>query len=255
MLPVELQSALDSISRTPRLLVTCDFDGTLAPIVSNPAEARMLSEAATALTALAELPDTEVALVSGRALGVLRTLSGMPAAVHLVGSHGAEFDTGFAHDIDEALLKRIIDTLNEIAADRPGVAVETKPASAALHVRNASPADGEAALEAARQASATWDAHATAGKAVLEFAVIKTDKGEAVDILRDQTASTAVVFLGDDVTDEKAFARMRDGDVGVKVGPGETLAGLRIETPGDVAEALTYLLAARETVFQQRKSE
>ena len=109
----------------------------------------------------------------------------MPATVHLVGSHGAEFDTGFAHDIDEGLLTRIIDTLNEIAADRPGVAVETKPASVALHVRNASPADGEAALEAARRASSTWDAHTTAGKAVLEFAVIKTDKGEAVDILRD----------------------------------------------------------------------
>jgi trehalose 6-phosphate phosphatase len=123
--------------------------------------------------------------------------------------------------------------------------VETKPASVALHVRNASTADGEAALEAARRASATWDAHTTAGKAVLEFAVIKTDKGEAVDILRDQTASTAVVFLGDDVTDEKAFARMRDGDVGVKVGPGETLAGLRIESPDDVAEALAYLLNAR----------
>ncbi len=169
----------------------------------------------------------------------------MPATVHLVGSHGAEFDTGFAHDIDEGLLTRITDTLNEIAADRPGVAVETKPASVALHVRNANSADGEAALEAARRASATWDAHATAGKAVLEFAVIKTDKGEAVDILRDQTASTAVVFLGDDVTDEKAFARMRDGDVGVKVGPGETLAGLRIESPDDVAAALAYLLRTR----------
>jgi trehalose 6-phosphate phosphatase len=245
VLPVELQRALDTVSRVPRLLVTCDFDGTLAPIVSNPADARMLPDAATALTALAGLPDTDVALVSGRALGVLRTLSRMPASVHLVGSHGAEFDTGFAHDIDEALLTRIIAELNEIAADKPGVTVETKPASVALHVRNASPADGEAALEQARLASESWDAHATAGKAVLEFAVIQTDKGEAVDILRDQNSSTAVVFLGDDVTDEKAFARMRDGDIGVKVGPGDTAAGFRIGSPDDVAEALAYLLNAR----------
>ncbi|BBY94194.1 trehalose 6-phosphate phosphatase [Mycobacterium gallinarum] len=245
MLPVELQRALDTVCRVPRLLVTCDFDGTLAPIVSNPADARMLPDAATALTALAELPDTDVALISGRALGVLRSLSRMPASVHLVGSHGAEFDTGFAHDIDEALLTRIIAELNEIAADKPGVTVETKPASVALHVRNASPADGEAALEQARLASESWDAHATAGKAVLEFAVIQTDKGEAVDILRDQNSSTAVVFLGDDVTDEKAFARMRDGDIGVKVGPGDTAAGFRIGSPDDVAEALAYLLNAR----------
>ncbi|MDG5484403.1 trehalose-phosphatase [Mycolicibacterium gadium] len=245
MLPVELQRALDTVSQVPRLLVTCDFDGTLAPIVSNPADARMLPDAATALTALAELPDTHVALVSGRALGVLRTLSRMPASVHLVGSHGAEFDTGFAHDIDEGLLNRIIAELNEIAADKPGVTVETKPASVALHVRNASPGDGEAALDQARRASDTWDAHATAGKAVLEFAVIQTDKGEAVDILREQNAATAVVFLGDDVTDEKAFARLRDGDIGVKVGPGDTAAGFRIESPDDVAEAMVYLLNAR----------
>jgi len=183
--------------------------------------------------------------VSGRALGVLRTLSAVPASIHLVGSHGAEFDTGFAHDIDEDLLARIIAELNEIAADKPGVTVETKPASVALHVRNASPADGEAALEQARLASESWDAHATAGKAVLEFAVIQTDKGEAVDILRDQTGSTAVVFLGDDVTDEKAFARMREGDIGVKVGPGDTAARFRIGSPDDVAEALTYLLDRR----------
>ena len=245
MLPIELQRSLDSISRVPRLLVTCDFDGTLAPIVSNPADARMLPDAAAALTALADLPGTEVALVSGRALGVLRTLSAVPASIHLVGSHGAEFDTGFAHDIDEDLLARIIAELNEIAADKPGVTVETKPASVALHVRNASPADGEAALEQARLASESWDAHATAGKAVLEFAVIQTDKGEAVDILRDQTGSTAVVFLGDDVTDEKAFARMREGDIGVKVGPGDTAARFRIGSPDDVAEALTYLLDRR----------
>ena len=43
-----------------------------------------------------------------------------------------------------------------------------------------------------------------------------------------------MVFLGDDVTDEKAFRRMRDADVGVKVGPGDTLAGFRVESPDDV---------------------
>jgi trehalose 6-phosphate phosphatase len=249
VLPLELQRALDAISRVQKLLVTCDFDGTLAPIVNNPEDARMLPAAATALSALAELPDTEVALVSGRALGVLRTLtgfSGIGPALHLIGSHGAEFDTGFSHDIDENLLGRITAELNEIAAGRPGVTVETKPASAALHVRNASADDGEAALSEARRASENWGAHATAGKAVLEFAVLSTNKGEAVDILRDRTASEAVVFLGDDVTDETAFVRLRDGDVGVKVGPGETAAGFRIESPEDVAATLAYLVQARE---------
>ena len=242
---VDLSAALDAAAATAHLLVTSDFDGTLAPIVNDPADARPLPRAAEALIELAGLPSTDVALVSGRALDVLREYSGMPAAVHLVGSHGAEFDTGFGHDVDDDLLHRITAELDDIAANRPGVAVETKPASVALHVRNASAADGTAALEQARVASQSWGAHATEGKSVLEFAVIHTDKGEAVDILREQTAATTVVFFGDDVTDEKAFRRMRAGDVGVKVGPGETLAGYRVESPDDVAAALDHLFARR----------
>ena len=78
MLPPELTDALDAAARSPRLLVTSDFDGTLSPIVSNPADARPLPAAGDALIALAGLPDTEVALISGRALRDLRVLSSMP---------------------------------------------------------------------------------------------------------------------------------------------------------------------------------
>lgn len=247
-LPDDLARALDAAAAAPRLLITSDFDGTLAPIVNNPADARPLAEAADALIALGELPQTATALISGRALEVLRELSGfseVPSSVHLVGSHGAEFTSGFSHEVDHALLDRITGELRKIAEGRPGVTVETKPASVALHVRNASPEDGERALASARAASAAWDAHATAGKAVLEFAVIRTDKGAAVDILREQENADVVVFLGDDVTDEKAFRRLRAGDVGVKVGPGDTLAGYRVESPEDVAAALKYLLDRR----------
>ncbi|MGK2866081.1 MAG: trehalose-phosphatase [Mycobacterium sp.] len=245
MLEPGLQRALIAAAATPRLLVTSDFDGTLAPIVNNPADARPLPEAAAALEALAGLPDTTAALISGRALTVLRELSGMSAAVHTVGSHGAEFDTGFIREIDNALLDTIIGELNTIAAGRPGVTVEPKLASVALHVRNASDADGATALALAREAALSWDAHATAGKAVLEFAVIVTDKGEAVDILRNRCEATTVVFLGDDVTDEKAFRRMRDGDIGVKIGPGDSLAGFRVDSPVEVAEILRYLADTR----------
>ena len=169
----------------------------------------------------------------------------MPSSVALVGSHGAEFDAGFAHDIDRGLLQRIVDDLTAIADGRPGVTVESKPASVALHVRNASTVDGEAALAEARAAAPSWDAEMTTGKMVLEFAVISTDKGEAIDILRDQADATAVVFFGDDVTDEKAFRRMRGHDVGVKVGQGDTLAGYRVASPDDVEAALAFLLDER----------
>ncbi|WP_020100873.1 trehalose-phosphatase [Mycobacterium sp. 360MFTsu5.1] len=245
MLPADLIAALDTVAATPRLLVTSDFDGTLSPIVNNPADARALPAGSAALLDLAALPDTFVALVSGRALDVLRELSGMPDSVHLVGSHGAEFNTGFTQTVDTALLAEIVDSLTEIASRYPGTAVETKPASAALHVRNATAADGEAALAAARKAGTQWAAEPTEGKAVLEFAVVTTNKGSAIDVLRERDGATAVVFLGDDVTDEKAFARLRDGDVGVKVGPGPSAAQYRVDSPEDVAEALAYLAARR----------
>jgi trehalose 6-phosphate phosphatase len=196
-------------------------------------------------------------LVSGRALAVLREYSGMPVGVHLVGSHGAELDTGgqersdsgnvpgFALDVDEALLARITAELAAIAEGRAGVTLESKPASVALHVRNASDADRDAALAAARVVGHASGAELTEGKSVLEFAVITTDKGEAIDLVREQVGATAAVFFGDDVTDEKAFRKMRAGDVGVKVGPGESLAQYRVDSPDDVAAALQYLLERR----------
>ena len=244
-LPDDVTAALTRVAQVPRLLVACDFDGTLAPIVNHPADARPLPAAADALRRLAAAPDTAAALISGRALADLGTLSGLAGVVHLVGSHGAEFESGFGHDIDTALLQTITGALNAIAAAHPGVTVEPKPASVALHVRNAAPADAEAALAAAHAAGESWDAQQTAGKAVLEFAVITTDKGEAVDVLRQNESADAVIFFGDDVTDEKAFRRLHDGDVGIKVGPGDTAAGHRIDSPADVATCLEFLAAAR----------
>jgi trehalose 6-phosphate phosphatase len=126
------------------------------------------------------------------------------------------------------------------------VTVEAKPASVALHVRNADPDDAAAALAAARVAAADWPAELTEGKAVLEFAVITTDKGEAIDIMRRRMAANAVVYFGDDVTDEKAFRRLHhDSDVGVKVGPGDTLAQHRVSSPSGVAGALMLLAQER----------
>ncbi len=75
--------------------------------------------------------------------------------------------------------------------------------------------------------------------------MITTDKGEAIDILRERTGSTTGIYFGDDVTDETAFRRMRDTDVAVKVGPGDTLAGFRVAAPEDVAAALGLLLDER----------
>ncbi|NKY84304.1 trehalose-phosphatase [Nocardia veterana] len=250
-LPHELRRALSAVARVPRLLVASDYDGTIAPIVSDPAKAYPHRESVSALRALAGLSSTTAAVISGRALRDLAALSRLPVEVQLIGSHGSEFDVGFVHAIDndaKQLLTEVRHALAAIADDNPGVAVEAKPASIALHVRNASPEVGRRALQQARQGPASWvGVQVTEGKAVIELAVIQTDKGAALDIIRHQEGASAAVFFGDDVTDEKAFARLSGPDIGIKVGEGESLAEYRVPSTEEVAKALAFLLEERRT--------
>ncbi|MGO1051183.1 trehalose-phosphatase [Crossiella sp. CA198] len=248
-LPIELRRAIIQLARTPRLLVACDYDGTLAPIVADPERARPLPESVNALRSLAALPATTIAVISGRALRDLATLSRLPAEVHLVGSHGSEFDVGFVHELDAAAkdrLTRVRRAIEEIVTDAPGVHLEFKPASVAVHSRRAEPEVGERVFAAVRQGPCTWaDIQVTEGKAVIELAVIQTDKGHALDVLRHQVAASAAFFIGDDVTDEKAFVRLTGPDLGIKVGEGETAAQYRIPDTAEVALVLAFLLEER----------
>ena len=88
--PADLAAAVDRACRTGHLLVAMDFDGTLSPIVPRAEDARPLPEAAAAFAAIAELPRTTTALISGRALASLRTVASPPAGTLMIGSHGAE---------------------------------------------------------------------------------------------------------------------------------------------------------------------
>ena len=245
-----LHDVLAPFAALDRVLVASDYDGCVAPIVSRPEDAMPDPRSIAALRAAADLPGTAVALVSGRARADLASLSGLGDPVILVGSHGAEFASGFDEPVTGArqkLLDAIIAEFRSIAARHPGTTVEVKPASTTLHVRNASPADADAALALAAAGPASWDGvHVTHGKAVIELAVIETSKGAALDRLRELTDAQAVLYLGDDVTDEKAFLRLtRDGDVSIKVGEGDTDARCRIGGPDDVATVLQTVVSLR----------
>ncbi len=73
--------------------------------------------------------------------------------------------------------------------------------------------------------------------------VVGADKGTAVQALRARTGAAAVLYAGDDVTDEDALAVLdaAAGDVGVKVGPGATAAGHRVGSPEQVTAMLARL--------------
>ena len=245
----ELDRRLDDLARSPILLVACDYDGTIAPIVSDPMKAVSLRDTSVALRSLAELPQTQVAVISGRSLRDLAALSRLPAEIHLVGSHGTEFDIDFALALDADLRDRrarLVAGLEAIRSEIDGVILEKKPTSVALHYRNVSDYDVDAVLaRAGSLADEIGDLTVRHGKKVCELLLVPTDKGNALKLIRSRVGATAVIFLGDDVTDEDAFATLSGPDVGVKVGDGETLAPHRVGTPQDVAVLLASLCQRR----------
>ncbi|MBD7980332.1 trehalose-phosphatase [Oerskovia sp. Sa2CUA9] len=144
-------------------------------------------------------------------------------------------------DAQTALLAHVTQGLEEIADPVEGAWVEHKPSAAVLHTRlSPHPAADKASAAAARLGD-ELGAHAMTGKNVVEIAVTSTSKGIALDALRTRLGSPAVLYLGDDVTDERAFAVLGAADLGIKVGPGETLARRRVADPAEAARALTAL--------------
>lgn len=236
------------------LLVALDFDGTLAPLVDDPSASRALPGAAAALVELAALPASarvHVALVSGRALGDLHALAHAPVGTFLIGSHGAERArvTTFGLDrdvvqLDDGVADRLASLGAQVAAvarGRDGVWVETKPTAVVVHTRLAQDDVARLAEDEALAVGARLGTKVLHGKDVVEISVLDASKGDAVTALRTELGARVVVYVGDDVTDEHAFAALGPTDVTVKVGPGETVARYRVSGPDDVVEALSAL--------------
>ena len=225
-LPGALTGALRELARVRRLLVALDFDGTLAPEVDSPEQARALPAARDAVLRLLALPNTRVALVSGRSLASLIQVADLPDETLLVGSHGIEIRLDHPDDavsLNTAELEQVDvlhEVLGEVADAIDQVWLEVKPAGFALHTRLATDHNSRVAhLVALSEVQAEVDdVTVREGKNVLEFSVRSTTKGEAVEHLRRYVAADAVFYAGDDVTDEDAFAALLPHDVGVKSG-------------------------------------
>lgn len=253
-LPSSLLGALRELARTRRLLVALDFDGTLAPEVDSPEQARALPESREAVLRLLAIPHTRVALISGRSLRSLEQVADLPDNTLLVGSHGIEIRLDDPDDrvsLDTAELEQVEvlhEVLGEVADAIDQVWLEVKPAGFALHTRLATEHNSRVAHLVARSETSAEISGLTVreGKNVLEFSVRSTTKGEAVEHLRRYTQADAVFYAGDDVTDEDAFAALGADDVGLKSGQGPTLANFRVPGPTQVARAVALLADLRE---------
>lgn len=254
--PDAVSDAIERLAASALLLVALDFDGTLAPLEDRPMDARMLPAARDAVEHLLAAPDTIVAFVSGRSLVDLRVIGEHDDAsrVLLAGSHGAELwvpgEGRSTHGEDEgdvALRDALRAHAESATSQLDGVWIEPKTFGFGVHTRRAS---AEAAAEADRLVDELVEAEAPhwrrrTGHNIIEYAFRHEGKDSAIAELRARTGATAVLFAGDDVTDEDALASLGPGDVGVRVGDGPTAATVRVPDIAAFAGLLDRLAAER----------
>jgi trehalose 6-phosphate phosphatase len=234
-LPQDLDAALHALAGRRPLLVSSDYDGVLARLRDDPSDALPEKGVAEELARLAAVDGVTVALVSGRGVADLQRTSGFAGPYRWVGSHGAEFDGALTGEL-AARRDSLAAQLEPMVSRVAGARLEVKPASVAVHVRQVVDRAAAAALLAEAGSIADSSLTLKPGKDVLELAVTDADKGSALLRLAAELDASAVLYLGDDLTDEDAFRALGAGDVTIKVGAGDTVARHRVaDTLGAVA--------------------
>lgn len=230
-----------------------DVDGTLLEMAPRPDLVRVPRRLPTLLTALAARRGGALALVSGRSLADLGRLfpSWRGAAAGLHGLERRDAEGGLVRVADPAALAAL-DRLRAPLADfvlaRPGLFLEDKGETIALHYRDRPQAEAELRTLADSLVRASGSAlRLITGKKVVEFLPRTATKGVAIAafLAAPPFRGRRPVFLGDDVTDEDGFAVVnRQGGISVRVGaPAVTAARYRLDSVVAVLHWLAGLSA------------
>jgi trehalose-phosphatase len=250
--PAALTTALLELACRNRLLVGCDFDGTLAPFVPRPEHARIPRATREALTALARSPGVRVAVVSNRALADLTRRVAIDG-VWLAGSGGHETRTPRGvvwRSRDDGPPIPLQRALRDWCARHPGTWLEVKPRGLAVHHH---------ALPSRRRASFVAGVRRRAARFAPTLRIIATaracellpasghDKATVLAKWSRGLSRGAVLWLGDDASDEPAHVWVRShGGVAVVVGRRRSVARHRLRSPRDVTRLLVWLARVRD---------
>jgi len=228
-----------------------DFDGTLVGFADHPEQVFLLAETRAALTLLSGALGGALAVVTGRDIGVVDGFLA-PLRLPVAGVHGLKRRSadGALHEavVDGQVLGALHDRLARLVEISPGLLLERKSASVALHYRARPELEGRCIAAMDEAVAGLAGLHLMRGKMVIEAKADGSDKGGAVEeFLAEQPfAGRRPFFAGDDVTDEDAFAAVNArGGVSIKVGPGPTAARYRA---ADIADFLAWLQGLAETV-------
>jgi trehalose 6-phosphate phosphatase len=227
-----------------RSVLAFDYDGTLAPIVLQPADAVVPQTTAARLRELSGR--WPVAVITGRRVDDVVDRLGF-APRFLAGNHGAES----RHAPLDVSGRRALDAcrgrlrIREQDLRQQGITLEDKGLSLALHCRGA--IDRPAAI-AWLQAFSTGlgpELTATLGHCVLNIVLAHAwDKGDALQHFMQQCNASACLMIGDDINDEPAFAKAPTSSVTVRIGPADTLTAARFSmaSPLHLNQLLDVLL-------------
>ena len=224
----------DRISRSARVLLCFDYDGTLTPIVATPAAALLPEETRSLLRSLSCHPRYRLAVISGRALNEVRSMVGLNDLIY-AGNHGLELEGNslrFIHPAARAARTAIEESAGRLRRGLAGIAgtrIEDKGLSLSIHYRQVKPEDLDRALGIIRDITRgpveRGEVRVSDGKKVIEIRPpVDWDKGKIVNRLAreigrgEADGSLLTIYAGDDRTDEDAFRAIGDSGDTIRVG-------------------------------------
>lgn len=235
----------------PSCALFLDFDGTVVDIAPQPEAVRVPQPLIGTLQWLHDYLGGAVAVISGRPIEQIDAFL-HPLRLPIAGVHGAERRSA---DGDVSLLSthsldQVEAAARALASQHPGLRVEHKRGSLALHYRQVPELESLCvrAMEQAVQSSPGLTL--LRGKMVVEAKPGGASKGGAIEsFLREPPfAGRVPVFIGDDITDEVGFSTVqRLGGLGIKVGDGPSVAWRRLADPAALRQELEAAVAAKIT--------
>lgn len=250
-----IDKVLEELKKSPIKILMLDFDGTLSPIADSPKQSKLSHKNKTLLTKISKKRNIYIVIISGRSLKDIKKKVGLKNITY-AGNHGLEGDVlgeEYLYPVPKKIyttIKEIYKKLKNINNEFPGSLIENKKLSLSFHYRNVEhKSTNQFKLKVnnlLRPFIKDKLIYVLPDKKVFDiFPNVKCNKGTFARLILNKihkktNTKPAVMYIGDDITDEIAFKALKD-QITIKVGKAKTKAKYKITNTKDVAEFLRQI--------------